>query len=80
MHVQLKKVKFQKEQSKSMLIVIISIAVVRLILYWEIYLSVHLITYFGVANSNENLINLLLMSCNWLAKMTTSKLLLCSKT
>jgi len=35
---------------------------------------------FGIANSNENLINLLLMSCNWLAKMTISKLLLCSKT
>jgi len=47
-----------------MLIVITSIAVVGLTLCWEIYLSVHLMTYFDAADSNKNLINLLLMSCN----------------
>ena len=64
MHVQPKKVKFQREWSKSMLIVITSIAVIGLTLCWEIYLSAHLMSYFDVADSNKNLINLLLMSCN----------------
>jgi len=47
-----------------MLIVMTSIAIVGLTLCWEIYLSVHLMTYFDAADSNENLINLLLMFCN----------------